>query len=104
MHRPGNVELPNPTFDSLIDDTIPLRMDSVLFDSGALNGNYVSQSFVDKYIDLLTPFILPFDQSVMLGDSKTKVSLKYVITLPLVFVDSINKAHKATNNCSIMHK
>jgi hypothetical protein len=104
MHRPGNVELPNPaTFDSLIDDTIPLRMASVLFDSGALNGNYVSQSFVDKHIDLLTPFILPLDHSVMLGDSKTKVILKYVITLPLVFVDSSNKEHKATINCSIMH-
>jgi hypothetical protein len=59
-------------------------MASVLFDSDALNGNYVSQSFVDKHIDLLAPFILPFDHSVMLGDSKTK-------------------EQKATINCSIMH-
>lgn len=56
-------------------------IDTALFDTGASSANYISQSYVDKYIDIFEPYILAHNSSVRLGDSTTEVLITHIITL-----------------------
>lgn len=89
------IETQNDTAETYI-------IDSCLMDSGASSANYVSQDFVDKYIDIFQPHILAHNSSVRLGDSKTKVAITHIVTLNISFMDSRSITHEGLLNFSIM--
>ncbi len=68
-------------------------IDSALFDTGASSANYISQDFVDKYIDIFQPHILAHNSSVRLGDSKTEVHITHMVTLNISFMDNKSITH-----------
>ena len=92
MHKSGVINLQ--------DDIIHLP--TVLFDSGAIQSNYIDEEFVKHNIVYLDKFIQQFDHSVKLGDNKTELKLTQVITITVSFIDSSIQKHTATINCSIM--
>jgi hypothetical protein len=74
-----------------IDETYII--DSALFDTGASSANYISQTYVDKYIDIFKPHILAHNSSVRLGDSTTEVLITHIITLHISFLDNRSITH-----------
>jgi hypothetical protein len=77
-------------------------IDTALFDTGASSANYISQSYVDKYIDIFEPYILAHNSSVRLGDSTTEVLITHIITLNISFLDTCSITHEGLLNFSIM--
>jgi hypothetical protein len=92
MHKSGLIHLHN--------DIIHLQ--TVLFDSGAIQSNYIDEQFVNNNIVHLKPFLQPLKHSVKLGDNKTQLQLSHIITITVSFIDSTLKSHEATINCSLM--
>ena len=92
MHKSGLIHLHN--------DNIHLQ--TVLFDSGAIQSNYIDEQFVNKNIVHLQQFLQPLNHSVKLGDNITQLQLTHIITITVSFVDSTLKSHEATINCSLM--
>jgi RNase H-like domain found in reverse transcriptase len=92
MHKSGFIHLQN--------DNIHLQ--TVLFDSGAIQSNYIDEQFVNDNIVHLQQFLQPLKHSVKLGDNKTHLQLTHIITITVSFIDSTLKSHKATINCSLM--
>ena len=74
-----------------------------LFDSGAQSDNYISQTYVDSYIDVFRDYIIDHKSTVRLGDSLTTVDITQIITLYVSFLDNAAITHYATLNFSIMH-
>ena len=92
MHKSGLIKL---------QDEI-IHLPTVLFDSGAIQSNYINEEFVNDNIVYLNKFISPFNHSVMLGDNKTELKLTRILTVTVSFVDSALKTHEAIINCSLM--
>ena len=92
MHKSGLIQLH--------DDIIHLP--TVLFDSGAIQSNYINEEFVNNNIVYLNKFIRPFNHSVMLGDNNTELKLTQILTITVSFIDSSLKKHEAIINCSLM--
>jgi hypothetical protein len=92
VHKSGLIHLQN--------DNIHLQ--TVLFDSGAIQSNYIDEQFVNDNIVHLQPFLQPLKHSVKLGDNKTQLQLSHIITITFSFIDSTLKSHEATINCSLM--
>ena len=92
MHKSGFIHLHN--------DNIHLQ--TVLFDSGAIQSNYIDEQFVNNNIVHLKPFLQPLKHSVKVGDNKTQLELSYIITIRVSFIDSTLISHEATINCSLM--
>ena len=92
MHKSGFIHLQN--------DNIHLQ--TALFDSGAIQSNYIDEQFVNNNIVHLQPFLQPLKHSVKLGDNKTQLQLSHIITITVSFIDSTLKSHEATINCSLM--
>ena len=61
MHKSGLIKL---------QDEI-IHLPTVLFDSGAIQSNYINEKFVNNNVVYLNKFISPFNHSVKLGDNKT---------------------------------
>ena len=92
MHKSGLIKL---------QDEI-IHLPTVLFDSGAIQSNYINEEFVNDNIVYLNKFISPFNHSVKLGDNKTELKLTRILTVTVSFVDSALKTHEAIINCSLM--
>ena len=92
MHKSGLIQLQ--------DDIIHLP--TVLFDSGAIQSNYINEEFVNNNIVYLNKFIRAFNHSVMLGDNNTELKLTRILTITVSFIDSSLKKHEAIINCSLM--
>jgi hypothetical protein len=78
-------------------------VDTALFDTGASSANYISEDYVNKYINIFNPHILAHNSTVRLGDSKTQVNITHIITLTVSFLDNNSVTHEALLNFSIMH-
>jgi hypothetical protein len=96
MHKTGYVIINEPYVETY-------KINSCLFDTGAQSDNYISQSYVDKYKDVFSDYIIDHNSTVRLGDSKTTVNISQIITLQKSFLDNISITHDATINLSIMH-
>ena len=92
MHKSGFIHLQN--------DNIHLQ--TALFDSGAIQSNYIDEQFVDNNIVHLQQFLQPFKHSGKLGDNKTQLQLSHIITKTVSFIDSTLQSHEATVNCTLM--
>ena len=57
----------------------------VLLDSGAPDGSYIDEVFLNQIKDKVPGRILPYNSEVMLGDSKTKVKFKELFEVDLFF-------------------
>ena len=68
MHKSGVINLQ--------DDIIHLP--TVLFDSGAIQSNYIDEEFVKHNIVYLDKFIQQFDHSVKLGDNNVTIGVSMV--------------------------
>lgn len=87
----------------VIDNSETYIIDSCLFDTGASSDNYISDTYVTKYISIFKPYILAHNSTVKLGDSTTKVNITHIITLNISFLDNNSITHEALLNFSIMH-
>ena len=92
MHKSGLIKL---------QDEI-IHLPTVLFDSGAIQSNYINEKFVNNNVVYLNKFISPFNHSVKLGDNRTELKLTRVLRVTVSFVDSALKTHEAIINCSLM--
>ena len=92
MHKTGYV----------VVDEEHYQINKSLFDTGALSANYISQSYVEKYIAVFSPLILAHDSQVHLGDSTTTVNISHIITLDVNFRDTSDITHRGLLNFSIM--
>jgi hypothetical protein len=98
MHKTGYVVMYDntPTVQTYI-------INNCLFDSGAQSDNYISQDFVNAYMDVFKNCIIDHKSTVRLGDSLTTVNITQIITLYVSFLDNNAVTHYATLNFSIMH-
>ena len=92
MHKSGVI---------IVQDDI-IHLPTVLFDSGAIQSNYINEEFVENHIVHFEKYIRPYNHSVKLGDNKTELNLTQVLTITVYFIDSALKKHEATINCSLM--
>jgi hypothetical protein len=74
-----------------------------LFDSNAQSDNYISQDYVNSYIEIFNEYIIDHKSTVRLGNSLTTVDITQIITLYVSFLDNAAVTHYATLNFSIMH-
>jgi hypothetical protein len=86
----------------VIENLETFIIESALFDSGASSDNYISEAFVNKYINMFKPHIIQHNSTVRLGDSTTTVNLTHIITLNISFLDNNSITHEAVINFSIM--
>lgn len=73
----------------------PIALDGVrtLFDTGASSDNYISQSFVDDNKDFFEPLLTPCNDSVVLGDSATRLHINEKVSLHVSFtVEGVTSA------------
>ena len=71
-----------------IDELIIKR---VLFDTGALHANYISQDFVQQHQSILDPYIYEDDGTeTVLADGETRVTNNLVTILTIGFKDNMN--------------
>ena len=87
VHKPGHILLNN--------NKKRLLVSTVLFDTGALHGNYISLSFVNKYKSLLQPFLYPSNGMVKLADNKTIIKITQLAVLFISFLGHNNIEHTA---------
>jgi hypothetical protein len=98
MHKSGYV--------IMNDDTPAVQtyiIHNCLFDSGAQSDNYISQDYVNSYIDIFKEYIIDHKSTVRLGDSLTTVDITQITTLYASFLDNAAVTHYATLNFSVMH-
>jgi len=74
----------------------------ILFDTGALHGNYVSNTWFKANMHLLQDSILDVNTKVKLADNKTVVSIEHVVQLNIDFVDSNNNIHTLSDYFSVI--
>jgi hypothetical protein len=76
MHKTGYV---------IMNDNTPLiqtyTINNCLFDSGAQSDNYISQNFVNSFIDIFRDHIMDHKSTVRLGDSLTTIDITQIITM-----------------------
>ena len=92
MHKTGYIDV----------DEEHYLINKCLFDTGSLSANYIGQSYVNKNIDIFSPYIQPYDSQVHLGDSTTTVTITHLITLDVYFRDTSDITHRGLLNFSIM--
>ena len=61
----------------------PITTDNVLFDTGALHTNYISKEFVNKHLSSLRKHMFRKSSTTTLADKKTKISMEYIMFLPV---------------------
>lgn len=87
MYRSGHI---------ILSDTHSLPFPRALFDTGALHGSYMSQTFFKTHKKILSPFVSSVDTCVTLADNKTNIKISSVASLPVSFLDSSDESHSAT--------
>jgi len=65
-----------------------------LFDTGALSGSYIAESFVKKHFNILKPYLVPYNGKVMLADNKTELKINYLVRLDMVFIGKDGVEHR----------
>ena len=75
------------------DDDIPIK--KVLFDTGAVHANYISEEFVRHHRGTLTPFITDYKSSTYLGDGKTQIQITNAVILHVQFTDDCDNEYTA---------
>ena len=87
VHKQGEI---------ILDEDNRITVDSVLFDTGALHGNYVSLSFVNRNKQSLIPFLHPCNGLVRLADNKTIINISQVLVIPVAFIGDGDIEHLDT--------
>lgn len=80
----------------ILHDNVTLAVDDVLFDSGALQGNYVSESFIAPHRTALQRSRVNSKNKVKLADNRTIVELQEAYNLTVKFVDQLGTEHVGT--------
>jgi hypothetical protein len=86
VHREGHL---------LLAEGLSLPIPRVLFDSGALHGNYLSEDFVNSHIAHFHPYLKPCSAHVKLADNKTVIPLKLIAEIPTCFIGDDGVEHIA---------
>ena len=87
VHKPGEITLREGN---------RIRVLTVLFDTGALHGNYISSSFININKSALVSFLHPSDGMVKLADNKTIIKITQLAILPVSFIGHGGIEHSAT--------
>ena len=87
VHKPGEI---------ILSEAKRIPVLTVLFDTGALHGNYISCTFVNKHKSALMPFLYPSDGMVKLADNKTIIKITQLAILPVSFIGNDGVEHSAT--------
>ncbi len=82
-HKPGRMSIP---------DGRSIRVEAILFDSGAEGDNYVSGSWVEQ--NNLQEFLQPVQRNVVVADGK-KTQLTHKVAFPVSFMDDSGVEHVA---------
>ena len=90
--QPGQLLFPHDT----------LHMPHVLFDSGALQSNYIDETFVDSHPLLFSSITTHLNHTVRLGDNQTVIPLNRTVRVTASFTDNTKKVHTATIDCSVL--
>ncbi len=77
VHKEGEI---------IIDEDTRILVPTVLFDTGALHGSYISQSFVNKHKAMLIPFLYSCNGMVRLADNKTIINITQLCIVPIAFI------------------
>ena len=80
----------------LVSENVIIDVTDVLFDSGAVQGSYVSEAFVRKNRRLLVPYRVKCRNRVKLADNETIVDLTEAYFLPMRFIDRNDSPHIGT--------
>lgn len=64
-----------------------------LFDTGAINDDYVSAEFVKKNYDMIKKYVVRERSVVKLADDSTHVELPGYIRAQVVFTDHLGRDH-----------
>ena len=80
-----------------------LSMPRVLFDSGALQSNYIDETFVDSHAAQFSPITTHLNHTVRLGDNQTTIPLTRTVRVTASFTDTHNKSHTAEIDCSVLN-
>ena len=88
MHREGVIE---------IEDS-KIKVNKVLFDSGALHSDYIAATFVKKHRKELEPFIYKAESIVRLGDNQTLIKIKERIKIIITFKGGNGITYSASIN------
>lgn len=87
MHREGEIN---------VTATDRIALAKVLFDTGALHGNYIALRFVEQHKEALKRFLKPYKIIVTLADNKTKLKIDTVAFLPVTFIGDDEVEHRHT--------
>ncbi len=79
-----------------------LDVDNILFDTGALHGNYISHDWFMANKDLLQHDVIDVNARVKLADNKTVVNIQYVVFIRIVFMDSADNPHMLSDYFSVI--
>ena len=90
--QPGQLRFPH----------INLHLPHVLFDSGALQSNYIDETFVDSHPLEFTPVTTYLTHTVRLGDNQTVIPLTRTVRVTASFTDNNKKQHTAEIDCSVL--
>lgn len=91
--RSGDVQFQNGCKNSV---------DKILFDTGALHGNYVSYDWFMLNKHLLQGSITDVNAKVKLADNKTLVNIEQVVQLTIDFYDSLGNVHTLSDYFSVI--
>ena len=87
VHKAGQI---------IIDEETRINVPTVLFDTGALHGNYISSIFINNHSKFLSPFLHPCNGVVKLADNKTNITINQLAVLPVTFIGNDGIEHSAT--------
>ena len=79
-----------------------LYMSRVLFDTGALQSNYIDSHFVSSNPEQFLPVTTYRNHSVRLGDNQTTILLDRTVRVTVSFTDSKKKVHSSEIECSVL--
>jgi len=76
MHREG-----------IIQTEPAIKVNKVLFDSGALHSSYAAKELIDRNREIFDTYIKKWNGKIKLGDNKTTISIEEIAVLPIIFYD-----------------
>ena len=89
----GQATLPCPDGDSALCSSWLVTVPNVLFDSGALSGSYISNTFVEKHCDVLQPYLRKVSGDIRLAVEGFKVPIEHTLCLQMSFVSPSGKRY-----------
>ena len=82
-------------------DDLDIKMQNVLFDTGASHASYVAEEFINQHRSILEPFIYPHNSMTVLGDGQTKCSITECLIVPCTFHDQKKRKYTGIVKFSI---